>query len=124
MVKVDFDLSGVKIPKKVAGVKVPKELRKKGKKLLEKANSERGREAIAAGLTIAATAIAAKARAKAARQAAHGAGPDAHDVPPVAPVPPVPPAPGTPGIDPANDLGAAIANGIGALQRFLKDKNG
>lgn len=118
MVKVDFDLSGVKIPKKVAGVKVPKELRKKGKKLLEKANSERGREAIAAGLTIAATAIAAKARAKAARQAAHGAGPSAHDVPPV------PPAPGTPGIDPANDFGAAIANGIGALQRFLKDKNG
>lgn len=120
MVKIDMDLSGVKIPKKVAGVKVPKKLRKTGKRLLAKANSPEGRDAIAAGLTIAATAIAAKARAKAEKRAAQWAGEG-----PVTPEPPKPGGgkPGDPGIDPATDpaqqLSAAIANGIGAFQRFL-----
>ena len=119
MVKVDLDLSGVKIPKKVAGVKVPKQLRKKGNALIEKANSPAGREAIAAGLTIAATALAAKASAKAARAAAP------HEGQPQPPEPPQTPSrPGQPGIDPAVDLSAAITSGIGALQRFLRDKQG
>ena len=110
MVKVGVDLSGVKIPKKVGGVKVPKKLRKKGKELIAKANSAAGREAIAAGLTVAATVIAAKVKAKEARQAAHGAEGAA---------PKAPSAPGTAGIDPQHELGDAIAAGIGALQRFL-----
>lgn len=117
MVKIDMDLSGVKIPKKVAGMKVPKQLRKQGKKLLAKANSPAGRDAIAAGLTIAGAAIAAKARAKAAKPTQWaGEGP-------VDGAPSVPPRPGTPGVDPAIDpaaqLGEAITAGIGALQRFL-----
>ena len=131
MVKIDLDLSGVKIPKKVAGVKVPKKLRKQGNALIEKANSPAGRDAIAAGLTIAATALAGAAargaKAKADRQSARHAayGEQTAPTPPRPPEPPAPPrAPGQPGIDPNNDLGAAIANGIGAFQRFLKDKHG
>lgn len=131
MVKINLDLDGVKIPKKVAGMKVPKKLRKQGKKLIAKANSPEGREAIAAGLAIVGTAIATKARVKAERAAAEAshhaeaaanraaaAGerarakvirhPSAN-----------PSAPGEPGIDPAADLGDAIAAGISALQRFM-----
>lgn len=124
MVKVDFDLSGVKIPKQVAGVKVPKKLRKKGKKLLAKAQSAEGRQAIAAGLTIAGAAIAAGARAKAAKRAQRdGAAEEPHGA--HRPVPPVPPrAPGQPGIDPNKDFGEVLAAGIGALQTFLAGKAG
>lgn len=127
MVKINFDLDGVKIPKTVAGMKVPKKLRKKGKKLIAKANSPEGREAIAAGLAIVGTALAAKARVKAERAAA-----DASDAASraaaageraQAKVVRHPSAPGEPGIDPAADpaadLGDAIAAGIGAFQRFL-----
>lgn len=119
MVKVDFDLSGIKIPKQVAGVKVPKKLRKRGKKLLAEANSPAGREAIAAGLTIAGAAIAAKARAKTEKRA-HAAGAGAA-------VPKHGDArPGHAGIDPATDpvdqLGKAITAGLGALQAFLTKK--
>ncbi len=127
MVKVDIDLSGVKIPKQVAGVKVPKKLRKKGKKLLAKAQdltaSPEGREAIAAGLTMAGAAIAAGMKAKAAKraraaEASAEAGQSGEAAAP--PHPPVPPrAPGAPGIDPNKDLGEALAAGIGALQTFL-----
>lgn len=121
MVKVDFDLSGVKIPKQVAGVKVPKGLRRQGKKLLAKAQTPQGREAIAAGLTIAATAIAAGVQAKAAKRERAGQSGEGA-VPPEAPTPPR--APGVPGIDPNKDLGEAIAAGIGALQTFLAGKTG
>ena len=131
MVKINLDLDGVKIPKKVAGMKVPKKLHKQGKKLIAKANSPEGREAIAAGLAIVGTAIATKARVKAERAAAEAsqhaeaaasraaaAGERAR-----AKVIRHPSAPGEPGIDPAadavGDLGDAIAAGLSALQRFM-----
>lgn len=138
MVKVD--LSGVKIPKTVGGVKVPKKLRKKGKKLIAKANSPEGREAIAAGLAIAGSVIAAKAQVKAAKAAARSAEDVAermaaageraaaageraserirakvvrHPMAPIPPVPPVPPrAPGEPGIDPSQDPAAELSEAI------------
>ena len=52
--------SGLKLPKEVAGVKVPKGLRKQAKNLLEIIDTPAGRELAAAGLTLAATALAAK----------------------------------------------------------------
>lgn len=114
--KIDIDLSGVKIPKKVAGVKVPKQLRKTGKKLLAKAQSDAGREAIAAGLTIAGVAIAAKARAKAERTAAAAQAAGTGDDPAAG-------KPGAPGIDSAHDpstqLAQAITGGLETLQRLL-----
>lgn len=134
MVKINLDLDGVKIPKKVAGMKVPKKLRKQGKKLIAKANSPEGREAIAAGLAVVGTALATKARVKAERAAAHAAEQAAQAGERAAEagervaaagervrakVVRHPSAPGEPGIDPAKDLGDAIAAGIGALQAFL-----
>lgn len=127
MVKVEFDASGIKIPKTVAGIKVPKKLRKKGKKLIAKANSPEGREAIAAGLAIVGTAIATKARVKAERAAAEasahaaeaGARAAAAGERARAKVVRHPSAPGEPGIDAAADLGDAIAAGITAFQRFM-----
>lgn len=60
-----------RLPKEVLGVKVPKELRKAGERVLEQANSPQGREMIAAGLTMAATAaVAALAKDRAKPQAA------------------------------------------------------
>ena len=133
MVKVDFDLKGVKIPKQVGGVKVPKKLRKKGKKLVTKAASPEGRKVIAAGLAIAGSVIAAKAQVKATRaaerageraaehaaEAARAANGDTGS----ARVFRHPRAPGQPGIDPAHDpaadLGDAIAAGIDAFQKFM-----
>lgn len=111
MVKVNVDLSGMKIPKKVAGVKVPKQLRKRAKQLVAKAQSPEGREAIAAGLTIVGAAIAAGARAKAAKRAATAGKP----AEPVAPS-----APGQAGIDLGKDpIGEAIGAGLASLQVFL-----
>lgn len=52
--------SKLKLPKEVAGVKVPKGLRKQAKNLLQIIDSPAGRELAAAGLTLAATALAAK----------------------------------------------------------------
>lgn len=135
MAKMNFDLSGMKIPKTVAGVKLPKKLRKQGKKLIAKANTPQGREAIAAGLAIAGSAIAAKARVKAARAAEHaaqageratgtGAAGDRARAKVVRHPSAHPAVPGEPGIDPAHDLGEAIAAGIGALQRFLGKGSG
>lgn len=57
---------GFRIPKEIGGVKVPKEARRAGEALLEKANSPAGRQALASGLAVAATAAAA-AMAKQAR---------------------------------------------------------
>ena len=53
--------SKLKLPKEVAGVKVPKGLRKQAKTLLEIIDSPAGRELAAAGLTLAATSLVAKA---------------------------------------------------------------
>ena len=51
-----------KLPKRIGGVKLTKELRKAGGRLLERANSPVGRELIAAGLSMAATAAGAAAK--------------------------------------------------------------
>lgn len=130
MAKLDFDLSGVKIPKRVAGIKVPKTLRKQGKTLLAKAQTAQGREAIAAGLTIAGAAIAAGVKAKAAKRQA--ASSDTTQSGEGAPHPHTPVSgegtgpsvqlrtPGKPGTDPVRDpVGDIVAAGIGALQTFL-----
>lgn len=59
---------GFRIPKEIGGVKVPKEARRAGEALIEKVNSPAGRQALASGLAMAATAAAALA-AKQARDA-------------------------------------------------------
>ena len=51
---------GFKLPKEIAGVKVPKALRKQGEALIAHAQGPAGRELMAAGLAVAAAAIAAK----------------------------------------------------------------
>lgn len=51
----------LKVPKEVAGVKVPKGLRKQAKKMIEIIDSPAGRELAVAGLTLAASSLAAKA---------------------------------------------------------------
>ena len=61
MAKKSKSKAKLKLPKEVAGVKVPKGLRKQAKKLLEIIDSPAGRELAAAGLTLAATSLAAKA---------------------------------------------------------------
>jgi hypothetical protein len=58
----------IKIPKTIGGVKIPKDLRKKGNALLEKANSPEGRQVIASGMAMMATAALA-ARSQAAKAA-------------------------------------------------------
>ncbi|MGU3392241.1 hypothetical protein [Sphingomonas sp. M1A8_2b] len=64
----------VKIPKQIGGMKVPKELRKKGEALIEKASTPQGREAITAGLAMAATvAVAAIERQRTKQTAAPAA---------------------------------------------------
>ncbi|ONF95962.1 hypothetical protein [Sphingomonas jeddahensis] len=59
------DKKGFRIPKEIGGVKVPKEARRAGEALIEKASSPAGRQMLASGLAMAATAAAAVA----ARQA-------------------------------------------------------
>lgn len=59
------DKKGFRIPKEIGGVKVPKEARRAGEALIEKARSPEGRQVLASGLAMAATAAAALA----ARQA-------------------------------------------------------
>jgi hypothetical protein len=58
-----------KLPKKIGGVKLTKKLRKAGGKLIEQAGSPLGRELIAAGLSMAATAMTAGARREREKQA-------------------------------------------------------
>lgn len=62
------DKKGFRIPKEIGGVKVPKEARRAGEALIEKASSPAGRQMLASGLAMAATAAAAVA----ARQARDG----------------------------------------------------
>lgn len=59
------DKKGFRIPKEIGGIKVPKEARRAGEALIEKASSPAGRQMLASGLAMAATAAAAVA----ARQA-------------------------------------------------------
>jgi hypothetical protein len=65
-----------KLPKEVLGVKIPKELRRAGERVLAQAQTPHGREMIATGLTMAATAAAAalaKGRERPAAPAPHAA---------------------------------------------------
>ena len=66
------DKKGFRIPKEIGGMKIPKEARRAGEAILEKANSPAGRQALASGLAMAATAAAALA-AKQARTPPPGA---------------------------------------------------
>ena len=100
------DKKAFRIPKKVAGVKVPKEARRAGEALLERASSPHGRQAIASGLAMAATAAAAMA----ARQA-RGPTPAAE---------PVHGKPGEPGIHDMQRAGEAIGKAVETvMERFF-----
>lgn len=96
-----------RIPKQVGGIKIPKELRRKGEELLERVDTPIGREMLATGIGLAATAAAAALTRKGVK-------------PPAATAPDVPAKPGEPGIDPRHDLGEAIAGVAAALQGMLK----
>lgn len=96
-----------RIPKQVGGIKIPKELRRKGEQLLDKVDTPAGREMLATGIGLAATAAAAAIAKKSARRAE-------------AVTTPAAPKPGDPGIDPRHDLGEAIAGVAAALQGMLK----
>lgn len=67
------DKKGFRIPKEIGGIKVPKEARRAGEALIEKVNTPEGRQVLASGLAMAATAAAAIA-AKQARGPAPTAG--------------------------------------------------
>lgn len=85
-----------KLPKEVLGIRLPREVREVGGALIEKANSPQGREWLAAGLTMAATAAtAAVAKGQARRNEATRPAAE-RPVPPVPPTPPVPPSGATP----------------------------
>lgn len=84
----------VKLPKKVGGVKIPKELRKGGEKLIEQAQTDAGRAAIARGAATLAGIAATAVQAAAMKQ--HAASP--------------PPAP-APAAPAANDAGSAKPEG-------------
>ncbi len=79
-----------KIPKKIGGVKLPKSVRKPAEKLIATAASPEGRRVLAAGLAMAASALATRSTPA----------PRAGDTPPVPPQPPVPPEPPVPPIPP------------------------
>ncbi len=64
---------GFRIPKEIGGVKVPKEARRAGEALIEKACSPEGRQVLASGLAMAATAAAALAARQAGDRAARPA---------------------------------------------------
>lgn len=101
--------SEFRIPKKVAGVKVPKEARRAGEALLEKASTPQGRQAIASGLAMAATAAASVA----ARQA-RGPAPAAE---------PVSGKPGEPGIRDTHRAGEAIGRAVETMfDRFFAQR--
>lgn len=93
-----------RIPKQVGGVKIPKQLRKKGEELLDRVDTPVGREMLATGIGLAATAAVAALAKKSARPSAAA------------------PKPGEPGIDPKHDLGEAIAGVASALQGMLAKK--
>jgi hypothetical protein len=68
------DKKGFRIPKEIGGIKVPKEARRVGQALIEKAASPEGRQVLASGLAMAATAAAAVAARQARDQGANAKG--------------------------------------------------
>lgn len=95
-----------RIPKHVGGIKIPKDLRRKGEELLDRVDTPAGREMLATGIGLAATAAVAAMAKKSAK--AHPAA--------------APARPGEPGIDPKHDLSDAIAGVASALQGLLARK--
>lgn len=92
-----------KLPKKVGGVKLDKAVRKSAEKVIARVRGPEGQRMVAAGLAMAASAMAA--RAGAPRPAAPV--PPEPPVPPVPPIPPVPPVPPVPPTAPPDGMGRA-----------------
>jgi hypothetical protein len=106
-------LKAGKLPKAIAGVKLPKEARAAGERLIAHARSPEGLKAIAAGLSVAATAAAAAAERRAARGAAGATPPPAND--PASPQP----RPGQPGIADPQALGTMVGEMADAFVKGL-----
>lgn len=105
------------------GFVVPDELRRVGEMLIAKANSPKGREMIASGLALAATAAAANA-GRQRRQQPHAAEerPIAPQ-PPASPIPPIPPAPPKPGVGGTQEIDPqAVADAIGDAAGLLMNR--
>lgn len=97
-----------KLPKKIAGVKLSKGLRKPAEALIARAQTPEGRRVLAAGLAIAASALATRSTPKADDRPPQP--PEPHQ-PPLAPEPPVPPtAPDAPPPPPAPPHGMGQAS--------------
>ena len=78
-----------KLPKSMMGVKIPKDLRKRGERLIDAANSPEGREMVAGVMGMAAAAMGAIAAKNAAKNAAGAQrAADAAPSPSPAPAPP------------------------------------
>ncbi|HET9427486.1 MAG TPA: hypothetical protein VFO69_03920 [Allosphingosinicella sp.] len=108
MAKKSKSKAKLKLPKEVAGVKVPKGLRKQAKKLLEIIDSPAGRELAAAGLTLAAGSLAAKASDSKAKSAVKSLAREAVDK-------------GRSGGGDAADLGAILSAAVAeGARRFLE----
>lgn len=111
-----------RIPKKIGGVKLPKSVRKPAEKLIAKASTPEGRRVLAAGLAMAASALATRSTPAPRAEDA----PPAPPRPPVPPVPPVPPEPPVAPPTPPNGVGqgtvdpGAIADAVGkAASAFI-----
>jgi hypothetical protein len=140
-------MAKAKFPREVGGMEMPKDVRNAADALIRRVDSRLGREALAAGLTLAACAVVAASGSGKASVDFDDNGPDAPEPPtppqppepPVAPVPPTPPAPPEPpvrpeplrpqprpsGMTPAQ--AQAMADALGnvaqaALTRFLSAK--
>ena len=89
-------MAKTRFPKEVGGVEMPADVRRAGDALIGRVHSRLGREALAAGFTLAAAAvIAAKGNGRdgPAPDTKPKPKPDDAPEPPIAPEPPVPPKP-------------------------------
>ena len=99
-------MAKTKFPKEVGGVEMPEDVRRAADALIKRVDSRLGREALAAGMTLAATAVVAMAGSgKVSFEIDDDDAPEAPEPPqppepPVAPVPPTPPTPPEPPIRP------------------------
>jgi hypothetical protein len=144
-------MAKAKFPNEVGGVEIPKDVRNAADALIKRVDSRLGREALTAGLTLAACAVIA---ASGKGQGSFDFDDDAPDAPepptppqppepPVAPVPPTPPTPPEPPVRPeplrpqprpaappiTPAQAQAVADALGnvaqaALTRFLSQKRG
>lgn len=102
---------------------LPDELRRMGEALIAKANSPQGREVIASGLALAASAAAAKAgrqRRQSPQAGEEWVAPRVPPIPPAAPQPPVPPVAPQPGVGGTLPVDPqAVADAIGDAAAVL-----